>query len=50
MMAEYIVISKTPLAFLCGLCGLNLTAENAEKRKENLVEVLPTPIVEMASR
>ena len=38
---------KNPLAPLCGLRGLNLTAENAKKRKENLAMQLLIGIIEM---
>ena len=40
---------KNPLAPLCGLCGLNLTAENAKKRKKNLAMQLLIGIIEMTS-
>jgi hypothetical protein len=51
-----VLVDQTPsylealLAALCGICGLNLTAESAEKRKENLVSERPLRIIEMASR
>jgi hypothetical protein len=40
---------KNPFAPLCGLRGLNLTAEDAKKRKENLAMELPIFVFEMAS-
>ena len=40
---------KNLFAPLCGLGGLNLTAENAEKREEDLAMELPICIFEMVS-
>ena len=41
---------KNLFAPLCGLCGLNLTAESAKKRKEILAVELLLGISEMASK
>jgi hypothetical protein len=40
---------KNLFARLCGLGGLNLTAENAKERKDNLASEQPMRIFEMAS-
>jgi hypothetical protein len=41
---------KNPFAPLWGLRGLNLTAEDAKKREEDLTMELPICILEMDSR